>query len=106
MIEEERRGIERGEGVGNAISDKHGSWQEKAKEEGRRKLKLLSDRNDAVEYACQRPQISCREVQQKGRWNLSDSIFRTISVLLDFISSSIGYHNPTSLVNFNITNIL
>ena len=64
IIEEEMRVIERGEDVGNALAEKHSAWQEKAKQEGKAKFKHLSDRDDAIDYACQHPQLSGRAVQQ------------------------------------------
>ena len=56
MVEEELRVIERGEDIGNAIANKHVVWQENARKEGENVLKTLADKDDAAEYACQRPQ--------------------------------------------------
>ena len=64
LVEEEQRVIERGEDVEETIADKHKAWQEKAEQEGKAKHKSLSDRDDVIDYACQHPQLSGREVEQ------------------------------------------
>ena len=63
MMEDDLKVIERGQDVGNGIANKHELWQEKAKDEGKSVLKGLSDRDDVVDYACQHPQLSGREVE-------------------------------------------
>ena len=64
MIHDELKVIDRGEDVGNVIAEKHRVWQERAKEAGLEVLKTLSGKDNIVDYACKRPRLSGRQVEE------------------------------------------
>ena len=64
MIEEERKIIERGDDVEDEIANKHEAWKQKAKSESKKLYDELSERDDTVDYACKRPHLSGRQVEQ------------------------------------------
>ena len=71
MIDEERKLIECGQDVGGLLEAKHDKWQEKAKEDGKEFMRDIVDRETTVEYACQRPHLSGRKVEQHSNGKMT-----------------------------------
>ena len=64
MTEDESKIIDRGEDVEDEIANRHEAWKQKAKSESKKLYDELSERDDTVDYACQRPHLSGGQVEQ------------------------------------------
>ena len=71
MIEQEKALIESGNDEGDAIATKHKEWQKIARKKGKKLKKLLTHKATTIDYACQRPHLSCRQVEENSTHKMS-----------------------------------
>ena len=64
IIESEKALIDSRKDVGKVPAKKHKGWQDEAKKEGLTLWKKLDKRSKTVDFACQRPRLSGRTVEQ------------------------------------------
>ena len=71
MIEHEQALIESGNDEGGLLSLKHQEWQKSASQRGKKLKKLLTHQETTIAYACKRPHLSCRCVEENSTHKMS-----------------------------------
>ena len=64
MFEREQALIDSGRDEGRRLAKKHAEWQESARKSGRELKKPLVRQESIIDYACKRPHLSGRQVEE------------------------------------------